>query len=197
MLTALAVVLLSIVALLAIPVAVAFKVSWPETSQNGVRLRWAFGLVDVRISAPRPEPHSKRATKSSRKRQRSKRSTQRRQNAISVVRQTQVRQRMTRFAGDVWRAVRKEDVRLRVCVGLGDPADTGQLWAIAGPVAGMLANVERASITLEPDFVDATFELEGSGSIQVIPLQLIYLTLTVLLSPAAWRAIGQMRTSGK
>jgi len=197
MLTVLAVLLLSMVVLLALPVAADFKVSWPETSQNGVRLRWAFGLVDFRLSTPRSKSRSKQAKKPSKKRRHSKRSTQKRQQAVSVVRQREVRQRMTRFAADVWRAVRKEDVRLWVCLGLGDPADTGQLWAVVGPVAGLLSNVEGASITIEPDFTNANLELDGSGSIQVIPLQLTYLVLALLLSPTAWRAMRQMSASSR
>ena len=195
MLTVLAVVLLSIVALLAIPVAVAFRASWPETSQNDVRLRWAFGLINIRIPASQRKSRPNKAKKPRKKPRHSQRSVQRRRNAVvSVARQKQVRRRLTRFASDLWRAIGREDVRLRVCIGLGDPADTGQLWAIMGPVAGILANVQGASIAMQPDFVDATFELDGSGSIQIIPLQLIFLTVALLLSPLVWRAIGQVRT---
>jgi hypothetical protein len=41
--------------------------------------------------------------------------------------------------------------------------------------------------------MDATFELDGSGSIRIIPLQLIVLTLALLLSPPVWQGIRQMR----
>jgi len=95
------------------------------------------------------------------------------------------------------RALQKKDVNLRVRVGLGDPADTGQLWAIVGPMAGILANVQQASIEIEPEFFDATFQVNSSGNIRLIPLQMIYLTAGLLLSPPIWQGIIKMRRAGK
>ena len=100
---------------------------------------------------------------------------------------------MIRFIHELWHAIQKRDVSLRIRIGLDDPADTGQLWAILGPVAGMLANVRQASIEIEPEFSVSTFELDSSGTIRIIPLQLLYLILALLLSPAVWRGIRQMR----
>jgi Protein of unknown function (DUF2953) len=98
-----------------------------------------------------------------------------------------------RFVRDLWHVVHKKDVVLRVRIGLGDPADTGQLWAIVGPVAGVLANIQEALIDIEPEFRDATFELDSSGTLRVIPLQVLYMTVALLLSPPVWQGIRQMR----
>ena len=98
---------------------------------------------------------------------------------------------------DFWHAVRKRHVSLHIRIGLGDPADTGQLWAVVGPVAGVLATIQEASIEIEPEFFDTTFELDGSGNIRLIPLQMIYLIVALLLSPAVWQGISKMRTAGR
>ncbi len=82
---------------------------------------------------------------------------------------------------------------MRIRIGLGDPADTGQLWSIVGPVAGILANSKEVVLEIEPEFFDATFELDGSGNIGIVPLQLIYLIFGVLLSPSVWQGVKQMR----
>ena len=49
------------------------------------------------------------------------------------------RRGIVRSLSDVWRAIYKKDVRLLVRMGLGDPAETGQLWVVLGPLSGMFA----------------------------------------------------------
>jgi hypothetical protein len=56
-------------------------------------------------------------------------------------------------------------------------------------------NVQSASIHIEPEFIDATLELESSGDIRLMPLRLIYLTLGLILSPSVWRGVKLMRGS--
>ena len=114
-------------------------------------------------------------------------------NPLATLRQKSFRQRILRFGRDIWRALRKRNLYLRIRVGLGDPAETGQLWALFGPLSGLLVNIEDASIALEPEFIDAVFELDSSGKISVIPLQLLYLVLGLLCSPPFWRGMQKMR----
>ena len=191
MLTGVVAFLLLLIALLAIPITLTFRFSWQQASQNHIVLRWAFGLVRVRMSPFQPKaiPPGERRQKAGR----SRRSSRRKRNVLAAVRQTRFRQRILRFISDLWRAVKKRNVNVLVRVGMDDPADTGQLWAVVGPMTGMLANVRQASIKIEPEFADTTFELDSSGTLRVVPLQVVYLTIALLLSPAVWRGISQMR----
>lgn len=193
MLTGVLLVLLLLFALLAIPVTLTFHVSWQQVFQNDIRLKWAFGLVRVRIPSYRSKAPSREGEEPKKKIGRFERSSRKGQNVFSAFRQKKFRRRVIRFVSDLCHAVYKENVSLRVRVGLGDPADTGQLWAILGPAAGILANVQEASIEIEPEFFETTLELDSSGSIRLIPLQMIYLTVALLLSPPVWRGIKQMR----
>jgi len=84
-------------------------------------------------------------------------------------------------------------VVLNLRVGLGDPADTGQLWAVLGPVAGALAMFEGASIRLLPDFAAAVVELQGSGRLRIVPLEIVSLAAGALLSPPMWQGMLRMR----
>jgi len=196
MLTGVLVILLFLIALLAIPVTLTFRMSRPRVFRDDTLLEWAFGLVRVRIPVSEPKVPSSGGDKSKRKTDRSRRSSGKRTNAFAAIRLKPFRRRIIRFVSDLWRAVQKKDISLRVRVGLGDPADTGQLWAIVGPIAGLLASVQGAVIAIEPDFYDSTFELNSAGSIRLIPLQLIYLTIALLLSPQVWQGIVRMRTGG-
>lgn len=198
MLTGAAAFLLLVIALLAIPVTLRFKVSWQQNLQEDIRLQWAFGLVRVRIpSFQSMAPSRREGQEPEEKVDRSKGAFRKRPNVFAVFRQTRFRRRITRFVGDLWHAVNKKDISLRVRVGLGDPAETGQLWAIVGPVAALLATIRDASIKIEPDFFDTTFKLDTSGIIRLIPLQMIYLTLALLLSPPVLQGLRQMRIAGR
>lgn len=198
MTTVLVILLLLIFALLAIPVALTFQVSWQQDFQGEVILLWLFGLVRVRLPSPQTNASRTEDKKSAKKKKkkigRSERSPTKKQNVFAAVRQKAFRQRIFRFVRDIWQAIQKKDLSLRVRVGLGDPADTGQLWALLGPVAGLLSNSQQASITIEPNFFDSCFDIDSSGKLRIIPLQLLYLTFALLLSPPVWRGIKQMRT---
>jgi len=197
MLTAAFVFLLLLIAVLAIPVTLTFQLSWQQGFRDDIRLQWAFGLVRIRAASFRSKTSSGKSEGPKHRTGRSDRSSRKNQSVFAAVRLKTFRRRIIKFIRDLWRAVHKRNVSLRVRIGIGDPADTGQLWAIVGPAAAILANIQEASITIEPEFFDPIFELDSSGSIRLIPLQMICLTVALLLSPPIWRGIRQMRAAGQ
>lgn len=192
MLTGVLAFLLLLIALLAIPVELRFQVRWPQDAANDARLEWAFGLVRIQVSRPESDAATPSDEEQKEEADRPGRSAHKKWNVLAAIRQKPFRRRIFRFIRDVWRAVQKDDVSVRLRIGLGDPADTGQLWATMGPVAGVLSNVREASINIEPDFLDTALDLRSGGNIRVIPLQLIYLTAGLLLSPSVWSGIKEM-----
>lgn len=116
-------------------------------------------------------------------------------NVFAAIRQKAFRQRMIKFISDLWHAVQKENITLRFYVGLGDPADTGLLWAIVGPVSGILTTSQEASIEIVPDFIDTTLKIDSSGTIRIVPLQIIVLTLGCFLSPPVLKGLRKMHTA--
>jgi hypothetical protein len=195
MLTGMVAFLLLIIALLAVPVTLTFQMSWQQQLEGDMTLHWLFGLVRIRLPSFKPKPPAPEGEERTKKQDHPDRSPRNKQNVFAVVRQKSFRRRIVRFIRDCWRAIRKRDVSLHIRMGLGDPADTGQLWAVVGPVAGILSNAKEASIEIVPEFLDETFELDSSGNIRLIPLQLIYLTVGLLLSPPVWQGIKQMRVT--
>ena len=145
MLYGVALFLVLLVGLLAIPLTLDFDFSWRQSLEQNVRLGWAFGLVRVRIpsSDSRAESESPRARKENKKERRAQRSTRGPGNMFAAVRDGRFRGRLIKFMRDLWGAVRKQSIFLRLRIGLGDPADTGRLWAVVGPIAGMLSAVRR------------------------------------------------------
>jgi len=115
---------------------------------------------------------------------------------MAAIREPSFRRRVYRFVSDVWQSVHKQNVRLLVRLGLGDPADTGRLWAVLGPLSGVLARLRDIRIAIEPDFLDATLEVDSSGTIRMIPLRIAIIVLGLFFSPPVWRGIRSMRKSG-
>lgn len=193
MLTGMVTFLLLIIALLAVPVTLTFQMSWQQQLQGDMTLHWLFGLVRIRLPSFKPKSTTPEGEERAQKVGRYERSSRNKQNVFAVVRQKSFRRRIIRFISDCWHAIHKRDVRLHLRIGLGDPADTGQLWAVVGPAAGILSNTKEASIEIVPEFFDETLELDSSGKIRLIPLRMICLTAGLLLSPPVWRGIKQMR----
>jgi hypothetical protein len=199
LLTGVVLFLLVLIALLAVPVTMTFQLSWRQVFEGSLKLQWLFGLVRIEL----PVSHSNiqalpgnKIKQHTQKKAPCKKAPGKKSNPIAAIRQKSFRRRIIRFIRDVWRAIHKRDVRLRVRIGLGDPADTGQLWALVGPVSGVLTIAQEVSIDIEPEFIDTVFELDSSGNIRIIPLQMVYLTLALLLSPSIWRGIKQMGKAG-
>lgn len=195
MLIGIAIFLLFVIVLLAIPVTLTFQVSRQQVFRARMTLKWAFGLVRVRIPLSNKLPSSSQTEAASRNIHRATRHSTRSGSLFTLIRQRAFRRRILTFVSDLWHAVDKRNIHLRVRLGLGDPADTGQLWAVVGPVAAILANVKEARLEIEPEFMETVFELHSSGTIRLIPLQIITLVLVLLLSPSVWHGIRQMRNA--
>lgn len=113
---------------------------------------------------------------------------------ITLLTQSAFRRHVIHFIKRILVATHAQDLYLRCRIGLGDPADTGMLWAVMGPLSAMLKNLQTMTIELEPEFIDAAVEIESHGHFHFIPLQFIALTIAFILSPTtirAWRTMQQ------
>ena len=195
MLTGILLVLVALVALLAIPVTLAFRVDWPERRNNDVRVVWAFGLVNVRVSESDDDDEDDEYDDELGEEDDDEEDDDERSKGkpLAAIRYKPFRQRVFRFIRELWRVVRKEDVFLNMRLGLGDPADTGQLWAWLGPLSAFLMYAGDARVNLTPDFRYQRFDVDTGGRIRVIPLQVIGLAIGLAVSPAFWRGLRLAR----
>ena len=185
-----------IIILLAMPVTVTYQLSWREKPSGDARLNWAFGLVRADVSLDRETSERGKPGAARKKAARQRRSTGKKTNVAAGIRQPAFRRRILRLTSDVWHAIHKKNVELLVRLGLGDPADTGQLWAVLGPLSGMLGQCRDIRIAIEPDFLEATLAVDSSGTIRVIPLRMVIIALGLLVSPPIWRGVMAMRATG-
>ena len=182
--------MVGVIALLAIPLEVTFSARREAEFDGSVTLCWLFGLVKVRLPAgvaletgeTPPQRPAKWGSKKSRFDRR----------LLTVIRDRALQRRVLRYVGRVLRSFRIRDFALRLRMGFDDPADTGMLWAVAGPVLAALESHPGTDIDLEISFLDACLEGEGRGAVRVIPLELLYVTLLFAVSPPVFSAMRML-----
>ncbi len=190
-----AILLAVLLVLLAVPITVAFKIDRIKEIKGQVDFHWFFGLVRFRVGIPgaaKPEPQrkQKKPTKKTSERKPGCNAS----GVYALLKQPAFRRRAIRFIKNVLRATHARDIYLRLRIGLGDPADTGRLWALLGPVASIATNIRSAEVRIEPEFMDPVLEVESHGKFRLIPLQFIALATTFVMSPTtlrAWRTLRQ------
>lgn len=102
-----------------------------------------------------------------------------------------------KFFIELWKAIPKRNLHLWMRFGLDDPADTGMFWGFIGSFQMMLAAPRGIDIAIEPAFDGAVFQLDSSGQIRLIPIQLIYIALAFAISPVTLRALRAAYSVGK
>jgi len=182
--------------LLAVPVSVDFRVQGMEPLNGRVGVRWMFGLVKLRLPFPRAgEPRRSREEEPTAARDVDGSAPHGRgRNVLAALRQAAFRRRIHRLVRDLVRAVHVQRVHLLMRLGLGDPADTGRLWALVGPV-NAVARWRDVDIRIEPDFLEPVLEFEADGRVEIVPLRFVVLAVGFAFSPPTLRAWRTLRGS--
>jgi len=176
-------ILMGVALLLAVPVELEFSFQNGETHCNYVSLNWLSGIVRIPLTGRADRKPKEQPARKKKKRGRKRKS-------LSLARNVGFRRRLFVFVRRVVRAIRIKVLDVQVRIGLDDPADTGRLWGLVGPLSSLLAGIRQASIRIEPDFAAEVFSLHSCGRIRVIPLEVVVHGLCFLLSPQVIRAIA-------
>jgi hypothetical protein len=100
-----------------------------------------------------------------------------------------------RALGELLRVPRCDHVRGTVCVGLGDPADTGVLYGALCAAAGVLGPSANVSVAVEPDFMETRAEAEGEVAASVVPGKIVGVALRLLWRGPTWRTYRAYRVA--
>jgi hypothetical protein len=176
-----------LVALLALPMELAFRASLGGPGapfERSGRLRWAFGMVEMSLPG-RKISRGKRAKQKPKREARYKKSERLRIRRLLLSPAAWERARVL-LAGLV-RAMRWRVFRFEARFGLDDPADTGQLWGAVGTILYMLP--PRLDVMVQPVFEGPDFAFDGEAEIRLVPLRVIAVLLLFGLSPATWRVL--------
>ncbi len=176
--------------LLAVPVELAFQVAGHPAPTGQFMIAWLFGWVKVPMKVGAGAGPSMQPVRRMKRRAPARRSLPWR----ALWRQKAFRRRVWRFVRDLIGSLRVRQLRLHLRWGLDDPADTGRLWAVAGPLALMLP-WRGADLQIRPDFEQAVLDWDVQGRLLFVPLQWVGLVLFFVLSPASIRTWRILRSS--
>jgi len=179
---------LLLLALLAVPVDLAYRLYLHEGFGGQLTIGWLYGLlrIPVRLGGERSR---KKAEK--RRKKRARKAKKGRRGGGRVFLSPEFWRWLRGLLRRVMARIQVEQLFLRLRLGLDDPADTGRLWAWVGPLGALLATLPLADVRIEPNFEEAELQLESQGRVRFTPLAVIGTVLATALSPSTWRVFRQ------
>ena len=149
-----------------------------------LRLGWLFGLVDNEVRRGKEKP---KRVKVDAKRRPGKPSIN---TVINILRTKDLIKQFNRLLLRLVRGFKIRNLSADLRVGLGNPADTGLLFAIIGPPFFFLDVAFPHRVKVQPVFADEAI-LEGylNGSVRLVPVKLVISLLGFTFSLPTLRVI--------
>jgi len=185
--------LVIIFAVMVVPVDLFFTVQRDDTFQGHASIGWLFGLVRIPL-------HSKEKEARQPKKPQKKKKTEHRRSRRdglhvgAMLRSPGFISLLIRMLRRLKACIHIRQLRLHILLGLDDPADTGQLWGMIGPLALAIPVPAGANVAIQPEFTGAAFLVDGEGAIRIIPIEIIGSLIAFALSPATLRALYALGT---
>ena len=171
-----------VVLVLCIPVDLVLDLDTAGGPKSRVRLTWLFGLISKEVSRREKKPEKKE-----RRRKRPNLRT-----IIEILRTRGFLRQLQRLIRDIFRRLEIKRLECDLRVGLDDPADTGFLFAVIGPVTVFLSNSLFRHIRIEPSFEGAVFQGHAHGAIRVRPIKLVPPLMWFVFSLSTMRVLKRL-----
>ena len=135
-----------------------------------LRFSWLFGLVSREIIPRKEKPAEKKKAAKGRK----KRGLRDVKFILRIIRTKGVLKKLKELLKDVFSCLKFRDMVADFRIGLGDPADTGLLFAIIGPATAFFGSSHLHQIRFEPSFSDdAVLQGYSHGKVRLHPIRLV------------------------
>ena len=167
------------ITLLSVPIEVSFSLDTAAQPRFRSRFIWLFGLVRKDIQ--------KKEGKTGKKKRPGKRPDIR--IMLRVLRTRGLFRQVRNLLVRLWRCLNFRRLEAEFTIGLGDPADTGLLFALIWPITTGMAGSISDHVRMRPSFNEAVFKGYASGTIRVSPIRLIPPLMRFIFSPATLRMI--------
>ena len=177
------------VLLLSVPIDLSFSLKTDERFRSRVRIGWLFGLVGKDLGGGENANEPKDEEKPKKQGRRSKRSPR---PFLAAIRTRGFPGQSLRFARRMLRAIRVRELNLGLQIGLGDPAETGQLLGLVSPVTACVGAIPGVQMSVEPDFYEETFRSYCNGSVRIYPIRMVPPMVLFALSLTSFRGLKAM-----
>ena len=174
-----------IIFLLCVPLNLALRADVYGKPRFRLKLSWLFGLVHKDLE--------KREKKVVKERYKPEAEKTKFRDIIEILRTRGLVSQLKRLVKDILSRSKIRNLFADFTVGLGDPADTGFLFAFAGPAASWLSSSLPCQIRIRPSFEgEGVFEGYSHGVVQLRPIRLVIPALCFVFSPAAMRTVKKL-----
>lgn len=185
---------LLVLLLAAVPVEMAFTMEHHDGHGKARgTVHWLFGWVRIPLGGRRRKASTKPVQGAARHRKGPRRSGHRLMAALEA---EGFARRVLTLIHDLLRRIRIHELTLEGSVGLDDPADTGRLWGVLGPLVAVSALLPVVHIALEPRFTAEGIDVHAHSRLRFIPLAVLFVMMRFLLSPSTVRAFRVPRAAG-
>jgi hypothetical protein len=157
-----------------------------------LRFSWFFGLVSREVTGKKKKPKEKKVAAEAKEKRRWKDA----RVMFSILRTKGVLRHLKELLKGVFSCLKFRDLVADFKIGLGDPADTGLLFAFIGPATAFLGSSHPHQIRFEPSFgEDAVLQGYSQGTVRLRPIQLAPPFLKFVFSFTALRIIKTLVSS--
>lgn len=173
-----------------IPIELTFRMQAAGRTEFGARVVWGFGLVKKELATTRKPPEKKSRADAKPKPQKQ---GGRADTLVQILRGKGLLSQVRSLVIDMLRCLRVKEFNADIRIGLDDPADTGQLFALIGPAALFVRSIWQHPIRVVPSFeAEAVLEGYAYGTVCVQPIQLIPPFLRFVFSSSTFNILKVM-----
>jgi hypothetical protein len=155
-----------------------------EKPKFRLRLSWLFGMVSREITGEKKKPEEKRRATKIKK----KHGLRNARLVFSIIKTRGFLRQFKELVKGVFSCFKFRDLVADFKIGLGDPADTGLLFAFISPATVFLGSSHLHQIRIEPSFAeDAILQGYSQGKVRLRPIKLAPPLLKFVFSLTALR----------
>ena len=175
-----------VICILCVPLDMDFRVDVYGRPKLRLKLAWLFGLVNKELSREKKKARKKKeaAEEKPKKKRRVGFGT-----ILEILKARGLAGQFKNLLRGVIRAFRISQLEGNFRVGLDNPADTGLLLAVIGPVIHILNRSFPYRIRVQPSFTEAILEGFSSGNLSIRPIRLVPPLLRFVFSLATVRVL--------
>jgi len=189
--------MLGILTLLAMPFDVGFRLKKDDSFRLRLSIAWAYGLLSKELDQPAKKAKSKKTEAKQSRRKQAQAGRGKFRATMAFMRSPGMSTSLLRLTQSMWRQLHVRQLYLHLTFGLDNPADTGRLFGTLAPALIMTDRSPRFDLQVDPDFSQPTLQAESRGQLRLIPLTIIAVMITFLLSPTCWRGLAAAAKANK
>ena len=175
-----------------VPLDIVLNVNIHGKPEVRLRFSWFFGLVSRDMPGAREKPVAKKKTEKAKE----KRRWRDIRTIFKLLRTKGLLRNFIKLVKGIFSCFRFRDMVTDFRIGLGDPANTGLLFAVLGPACVVIGSSRFSRINIQPAFDDSVV-LDGysHGTARLHPIRLVppllKFTFSTPTARVAWRLLAE------